>query len=265
MALVTVEREAAPVAGIVLNRPRRRNALSAPMLKELRSALETLAADFTVRAVILSGAGPDFCAGADVAELAAARSARGEGAYGRALDETFRAIASHPVPVIARVHGSALGGGSQMALACDMAVAAEDARLGIPSGRLGVVIGFDSIERLVLATGPKRAAEFLYTGRVLSGTEAAGWGLINAAVPVAHLVKATAALARAVAESAPLSILASKRGVGAGLEHLSIDRMSEGHLVADFDTMAARAMASEDLTEGLAAFRERRTPGFKGS
>jgi enoyl-CoA hydratase/carnithine racemase len=264
MPLVRVERDG-PVAGIELNRPGRRNAVSGPMLEELRSALGTLAADPAVRAVILSGAGPDFCAGADMAELEEARSGEGAALYGQALDETFRAIGTHPVPVIARIQGSALGGGCQMVVACDLAVAAADARLGIPSGRLGIVIGFENIERLVLAAGPKRAAEVLYTGRVLSGTEAARWGLVNAAVPAVDLVAATAALARTVAESAPLSTRASKRGIAVALEHLSVDRFAEGHLMADFEMMAAEAFASEDLTEGLAAFRERRTPGFKGS
>jgi enoyl-CoA hydratase/carnithine racemase len=264
MTLVKLERQG-PVAGIVLNRPGQRNAVSAPLLEELRSALGTLAADADVRAVVLSGAGPDFCAGADMAELAAARTGEGGALYGQALEEAFRAIATHPVPVIARIHGSALGGGCQLAVACDLAVAADGARLGIPSGRLGIVVGFENIERLVLAVGPKRAAEILYAGRVLSGAEAAQWGLVNAAVPDADLVAATDALARAVAESAPLSVRASKRGIGVVLEHLSVDRFAEGHRVADFDMMAAEAFASDDLAEGLAAFRERRNPDFQGS
>jgi enoyl-CoA hydratase/carnithine racemase len=264
MTTVLVERDG-PVAGLMLNRPEQRNAVSSTMLEELRAALGALAGDPNVRVVVLSGAGPDFCAGADVAELAAARSGAGAATYGRAMEGAFRTIATHPVPVIARIHGAALGGGCQLAIACDLAVATDDARLGIPSGRLGIVVGFENIERLVLAVGPKRAAEILYTGRVLSGAEAAKWGLVNAAVPGADLVAATEGLARTVADSAPLSIRASKRGIGVVLENLSLDRYAQSHRVADFDMMAAEAFSSDDLTEGLAALRERRKPDFKGS
>lgn len=161
----------------------------------------------------------DRMAGLDaVAELVEAVSGPGAIDYGRAFDRTFSAISELTVPVIARIQGVALGGGCQLAVASDMAVAAEDARLGIPSARLGVVISYESIERLVLAVGPKRAGEFLSTGRILSGGEAAGWGMVNRAVPPTELDGAVREMASAVADCSPLSVRASKRGMTSVLE-----------------------------------------------
>ena len=260
---VRLEREG-PLARLVLNRPEQRNAVSSSMLAALSAALTQLATDEEVRVVVLSGAGPDFCAGADFAELSEARASSSGVQYGEAFEEVLRAIATHPVPVIAQVHGAALGAGCQLTVACDLAVAAEDARLGIPSARLGIVINYENVERLVLAVGPKRAGEILFTGRVVSGTEAAQWGLINRAVPAEEVEARAEELALAVAEAAPLSVRGSKRGIAVVLEGLSLDRFREGHRVADFEMMAAEAFASDDLAEGIRAFRERRKPRFQG-
>jgi enoyl-CoA hydratase/carnithine racemase len=267
MSLIGVERMEGldSVALVRLDRPEQRNALSLDMLEGLTGVFGDLAVDPDVRAVVLAGAGADFCAGADVAELAEARSGTRAIEYGRSFDRTLSAIAAHPVPVIGRIHGAALGGGCQLVLACDLAVATGDARLGIPSGRLGIVISYESIERLVLAVGPKRAGELLFTGRVLSGDEAAAWGLVNRAARPGELDDAVADTARAVAEAAPLSVRASKRGIAATLENLGLDRLAEGHRVADFEMMSAQALASDDLAEGIEAFRERRKPRFKGT
>lgn len=249
---------------VTLNRPDQRNAISMAMLEELASSLGDLAVDPAIRAVVLAGAGPDFCAGADLAELAEAVAGPRAVEYGQAFDQAFSAIADHPVPVIAQVHGAALGGGCQLAVACDLAIAAEDARLGIPSARLGIVIGYQSIERLVLAVGPKRAGDLLFTGRALSGAEAATWGLVNRAVPARDLGGAVREVAGSVAEAAPLSVRGSKRGISVAVEHLRMDRFTQGHSVADFEVMSADALASEDLREGIRAFGERRKPRFGG-
>jgi len=263
MPLITVER-GGPVAHVTLSRPAQRNAVSTDMIEELVEALGGLAADHETRVVVLAGDGPDFCAGADFAELEVMRNGPGEFDYGRTFEELLRAISTHPVPIIARVHGAALGAGCQIAIACDLAVVAEDAKLGIPSARLGILIDFENIQRLVLSVGPKRAGEILFTGRAISGAQAAAWGMANLAVPDAELDAAVGRLAATVAEAAPLSVQGSKRGIGVVLEHLAVDRFTEGHRVADFDMMAAQAFASEDLQEGIRAFRERRKPDFEG-
>jgi enoyl-CoA hydratase/carnithine racemase len=260
-----VRSDAGAVWRIVLDRPEARNAVSGPMLDELGGALGEAAVDGRARVVVLSAEGPDFCAGADLEDLEAATAGTDGLDYGRGLEEALRAISDHPLPVVAAIRGSALGAGCQIVVACDLAVAASDARLGIPSARLGVVIGYENIERLVLSVGPKRAAELLVAGRTLSGREAADWGLVNESVPAEHLDRRVSELAEGIAGSAPLSVRASKRGIRAVLAGLSLDRESEGFRVADFDMMAAQALASDDLREGIRAFRERRGPEFRGS
>lgn len=249
---------------ITFENPTARNAVSEAMLRELGEALGDAAADPDARVVLLGGVGEHFCAGADLAEIGDGGGPDGF-RYGQVLEEVLKAIAEHPLPLVARVQGAALGAGCQLVVACDLAVAADDARIGIPSARLGIVIAFESIERLVLAVGPRRAAELLLTGREASGEEAAAWGLVNEAVPSDRLERRAEEVAQALVAAAPLSVRASKRGIGAVMRGLSIDRKAEGHRLTDFDMMAADALASEDLREGLEARRARRPPDFRGT
>jgi enoyl-CoA hydratase/carnithine racemase len=260
--LIRVERAEA-IATLFLSRPDRRNAVSRAMLDQLVAALADLAAEPELRAVVLAGDGPDFCAGADLSELTSATPPDFD--FARSFELAMNAVADLPVPVIARIQGAALGAGCQIAVGCDLAVAAEDARFGIPSARLGILVNFENIERLVLAVGRKRAGEILFTGRQLFGTEAAAWGLVNEAVPAADLERRTDQLARGIAEAAPLSVRGSKRAIVVVLRGLALDRATETHRVADFDMMAAEALSSEDLQEGIRAQRERREPRFRGA
>jgi enoyl-CoA hydratase/carnithine racemase len=262
VSLVRVERDdEAAVARVAMDRPQARNAVSHAMLEELVRAFGDLAVDEGVRAVVLAGEGRDFCAGVDLADVAIMDAERD---YARSFEDLVKAIETHPSPVIAEVHGSALGAGCQIVVACDLAIAAHESRLGIPSARLGLLINYENIERLVIAVGKKRAGEILYAARVVSGTEAAAWGLVNEAVASADLRERTMRLAQRVAELAPLSVRGSKRGIGAAMERVSLDRTVEGDRIADFDMMAAAAFASEDLREGIEAFRQRRPPRFRG-
>jgi enoyl-CoA hydratase/carnithine racemase len=249
---------------ITLNRPEARNAVSEEMLGDLSSAFGDAAADPDARVMVLAGQGSHFCAGADLGEIGRAAGADGF-RYGQALEEVLSAIADHPLPVVARVEGAALGAGCQLLLACDLAVAADDARIGVPSARLGIVIGFESVERLVLPVGPRRAADVMITGREVSGREAEGWGLVTEAVPPERVSDRVEELAGLVASSAPLSVRGSKRAIAAVLRKLSIDRETEGYRLAEVDMMAADALASDDLAEGLRARRERRPPRFRGA
>ena len=249
---------------ITIDRPDARNAISEPMLGELGTALADAAADPDVRMVLLRGSGDHFCAGADLGELDDATGGPGGFRYERAFEEVLASIADHPVPVMAVIQGAALGAGCQIAVACDLAIAATDAKIGIPSSRLGIVINFENVQRLVLSVGPKRAAEILFTGQAVSGEMAAAWGLVNEAVAAEGLTARAEELAERVAAGAPLSVRGSKRGIRAVLQKLSIDRETEGYRVADFDMMAADAFSSADLKEGVRAFRERRKPEFEG-
>ncbi len=262
--MTRIRSEPGRVWRITLDRPEARNAVSEDMLGELTAALGDSAADPRARVVLLGGEGGHFCAGADLEEIGEAAGADGFG-YARTLEEVLSAIADHPLPVVARVEGTALGAGCQLVTVCDLVVAADDARIGIPSARLGIVIAFESIERLVLTVGPRRAAEMLITGREVSGREAVGWGLVTEAVASDLVADRAEELAETVGASAPLSVRGSKAGIRAVLRKLSIDRETEGYRVAEVDMMAADALASDDLREGLRARGERRPPEFRGS
>ena len=238
---------------VTLDRPESRNAISTEMLSALASALADAAVDPKARVLLMDAEGPDFCAGADLEELE--RAIDGAGGYGGQLDEVLTAIVEHPLPVVVAARGAALGGGCQLVLAADLAVAAADARIGVPSASLGVVMGFSSVARLVVAVGEKLAAEMLLASRALTGEGAAAAGLVNAAVAEADLLRRAEELAGEIARGAPLSVRASKRGMR--LAGAQGDR-------GEFDMLAAAAFASEDVKEGLRAFRERRSPEFQG-
>lgn len=252
---------------VTLDRPAARNAISEPMLGDFLAALGDAAAHPEARVVVLSGVGPHFCAGADLAELddqAGAGVGPGGFRYERAFENVLAAIGALPVPVVARIQGAALGAGCQLAVACDLAVAASDARLGIPAARLGILINFENVQRLVLNVGPKRAAALLLSGREITGEQAAAWGLVTEAVEPSGLDQRVEEVAEQIASAAPLSVRGAKRGIRVVQEKLSIDRDTEGYRVTDYDMVAADAFTSEDLREGVRALRERRQPRFRG-
>jgi enoyl-CoA hydratase len=251
-----------PVATITLARPEQRNALNGAMLAAFSDALKAVEADPDARCILLRGEGKHFCAGADFGDVTngAEKGAR----YGGAFEAMLRGIEEHPLPVVAKVQGAALGAGCQVLAACDLAVAGEDASVGIPSARLGILLDLEKIERLVRIIGVPTTRRMLLAGHTLNGTEAAACGLVTRAVPVAELDAAASALAEEIASCAPLSVRGSKAGIRTVLDHGALSRNADAALFGAHDEAALVALTSEDLVEGLTALRERRQPKFRG-
>ncbi len=244
------------VALITIDRPEALNALSFAIVGAIAGALEALDADEGCRAVVLTGAGERaFAAGADIKELAA------QTATGLSRDDPFvpwDRIRAIRLPVIAAVRGFALGGGCELAMACDMIVAGDDAMFGQPEIKLGVMPGAGGTQRLTRAIGKARAMDLILTGRSIDAREAEAAGLVSRVVPAADTLSAALELAATIASMPPVAIAAAKRSVlhahevplEAGLE---LERR-EFYLL----------FASEDQREGMAAFAEKRPPAWKG-
>ena len=258
--LVAVER--GRVAVLTLNRPDRRNALNAEMLGAIFDALSSLDGDGEARCILIRGEGKHFCAGADFSDVAegAAAGAR----YGAGFEHMLRAIEEHPLPVVAAVQGAALGAGCQLLAATDLAVAADDSRIGIPSARLGILLDLEKVQRLVRVIGPAHTREMLLTGRELDGREAVAWGLATRVEKAKDVDPTARALAEQVADNAPLSVRGSKNAIRAVLRHGGLDRDLHHDTFVLHDAAALQALTSNDVAEGLRAIGEKRPPEFKG-
>jgi enoyl-CoA hydratase len=246
------------VATLTLDRPERRNALDAAALGELLAVLSRLGADRDLRALVITGADERaFSAGADIAAMAAMPAAEGY-AYARLGHAVMAAVEGLPVPVVGALNGVALGGGLELALACDLLVASERARLGQPEINLGLIPGFGGTQRLVRRIGLARARELIYLGQVIGAEEARRLGLVARVVPAARLADEAAALARELAAKPPLALRQAKRATAIAAD-------ADGITGCRYEIEAfAAAFASEDRVEGLRAFLEKRPPSWKG-
>jgi enoyl-CoA hydratase len=245
------------VATVTIHRPEKRNALNAQVRRELVDALDALAADPDVRVVILTGAGDRaFVAGADIGEFAERSPLEQRAAMeGRRV---FEVLADHPKPTIAALNGYALGGGCELALACDLRIAARSARLGQPEVALGLLPGGGGTQRLPRLVGLGRAMRMILTGDLMDAEEAARIGLVDEVVDDDALAERARAVATRIAAHSPVAIKLIKQAVRAAAElPLSAGLALEREL---FIT----AFASEDRAEGVAAFLEKRTPAFRG-
>ena len=244
------------IALVTLDRPAQLNALDDRLLGRLADALEALDADDDCRCIVITGAGDRaFAAGADIKELAVQTPA------GLAASRGFEAwarIRRIRKPVIAAVRGYALGGGCELAMACDMIVAGDDAQFGQPEIKIGVIPGAGGTQRLTRAIGRARAMELILTGRSIDAREADALGLVTTVVPAEATVDAALALAARVAAMPPLAVMAAKEAVNGAYE-LPLTAGLEAERRSFFDLFA-----SEDQREGMAAFIEKRAPVWRG-
>ena len=244
------------IATVTLNRPDKRNAMNAAMLLALRGAFEELDARRDVRVVVVRGAGPAFCAGMDLREMEAQRGALGDPDQG--VVAILQRVEASRHPTVALVHGDAIAGGCELALHCDLRVAAEGARLGMPLARIGLVVPFPLAQKLVEVIGPAHTRHLLFTGRLIDARRALEIGMVHQVVAAAEVEPATQALARAIAANAPLALA----GMKATIQRALVGRERIPH--DDLDARALAARQSDDASEGRRAMLEKHAPAFRG-
>jgi enoyl-CoA hydratase len=235
------------------------NLVTRELLRALAAALETIAATpvGAVRAVVVSGGERAFSAGSDVGEFEAQRGHDGRERH--ALESGVAgSLAGLPMPTIAAIEGNALGGGLELALCCDIRIASERARLGLPEVRLAVTPGAGGTQRLPRIVGPARARELILTGRVLSAAEAERIGLVNEVVPAGGALARATAIGEEIAERGPFAVREAKR-----LIDLSTETDIDTGLAAELDA-SDRVFASDDMLEGVRSFFEKRDPDYHG-
>ncbi|CAN5406566.1 enoyl-CoA hydratase-related protein [soil metagenome] len=245
------------VAVVTINRPEKRNALNIQTRQEGAAVLEELRDDESVRVVVFTGAGDKaFIAGADIAEFAGRTAiTQREVMTGRSL---FTAIDTFPKPVIAMINGYCLGGGNELAMACDLRIASDTASFGQPEINLGIICGGGGTQRLTHLVGETKAMELILTGDIINAQTAYQIGLVNMVVPTADLEAKTMELAHRIADKSPIALRMAKEAVKTATR----STLDEG-LRREIDLFAL-CFSSEDKDEGVKAFLEKRKAEFKG-
>lgn len=257
MAYVQMEKSAG-CALLTIDRPQVLNALSPAVLTELAAAVEETKQATDVKAVVITGAGNKaFVAGADIAAMKEMSPAEAR-AFAQLGHRVMDAVAALPYPVIAAVNGYALGGGCELALACDLRLAASTARFGQPEVKLGIIPGFGGTQRLARLVGSGWAAQLIYSGEMIDAETALKIGLVNAVVPPEQLLTAARTLAEKIAANGPIAVRLAKEALQAGLEM----PLAQGcrHEVALFTT----CFTTEDQDIGMGAFLQKEKPVFRG-
>lgn len=246
------------IATITVNRPDKLNALNDATMAELGHVIDAVRADANVAGIIVTGAGRAFVAGADIAELRAKSSTQMRELARRGQD-VFRRFETSPKPVVAAVNGFALGGGCELALACHVRVASEQAKFGQPEVKLGIIPGYGGTQRLPRIVGKGRALQLLMTGEIIDAAEAHRIGLANQVVAPAMLMEASRGMVKSMLANGPLALAGCIEVVNRGAdlpldEALALEARLFGELAA-----------TEDMREGTSAFLEKRAPAFRGS
>jgi enoyl-CoA hydratase len=244
------------VAIVTIRRPQALNALNQDLLVELASVTDVITQDPEVRVAVFTGEGRAFVAGADIGQIADIQDAFAGREFALLGQTVMGEIAALPVPTIAAINGFALGGGLELALACDLRVASTRAKLGLPEVSLGIIPGFGGTQRLLRLLGRGRALDLIFTGRHVGAEEALQLGLVNRVAEDA--LEAALELARAILKNGPVALALAKEAVTRG-EGLELDEALE--IEAD---LFGFAVTTKDMKEGTRAFLEKRTPEFKG-
>jgi enoyl-CoA hydratase/carnithine racemase len=244
------------VATVTLNRPEKRNALNSALLDGMTNIFTRIETDPSVRVVVIRGEGKAFCSGLDLRELSSRQTGGGDPEFG--VIQVFRQIERSRHPTLAMVHGDALAGGCELALHCDLRVASEGARFGMPLARLGLVVPFPLGQKLVEIIGPAFTKQILLTGQPIDAQRAYEIGMIHQLVSTSELEAATYALARTIADNAPLSLAGMKATI---LRAISLRETID---YKDLAELVNRARKSADAQEGVKAMLEKRKPAFRG-
>jgi enoyl-CoA hydratase/carnithine racemase len=249
------------VARLTVSNPERRNALDREVLDAIAAALRELDRGIEVRCVIITGAGSTFSAGYDIADIPEGSFERdAEALVAHPFQAAMEAVSAHPYPVVAAINGPCLGGGLELAVRCDLRVAAEGAKLGMPPAKLGLIYGHTGLGRFIDVIGVARTKELFLTGRDLSARRAEAIGLVNEVVADADLAAAAIELASEIAANAPLAARGNKRAIETLAAFPRLTPEQERELVE----LRRSCFASEDLREGIRAFAEKRKPRWKG-
>jgi enoyl-CoA hydratase len=247
------------IAVVTIQRPTALNALNLATLSELDAAFAALSSDKSIRVVIVTGSGAKaFVAGADITEMQAMSPAEAR-SFAKLGQRVFACLEQLPQPVIAAVNGFALGGGCELAMACDIRVAAENAKFGQPEVGLGITPGFGGTQRLPRLVGEGRAKELLFTADVIDAAEALRIGLVNKVVPVGQALEAATAMAKKIMTRSPVAVAYSKTAVREG-QNASFDSA-----VAYEAEVFGLCFADAEQREGMTAFVEKRAPAFAGA
>jgi len=240
------------IATITLNRPEKLNALNGEMLARLDAIAGELDRNREVRVVLLTGAGRAFCVGADIFEWSSLSPLEMGRRWIRDGHRIFARYARLPQPLIAVLNGYTFGGGLELALAADLRLAAAGVQLAFPEVKLGIIPGWGGTQRLPALIGTSRAKQMIFTGARIDATVAEDWGLVNEVVDAGALMERARALAEAIAANGPVAVQLTKQLIDGG-EMASLEALA-----------GSLASYTEDAQEGVAAFRERRTPRFGG-
>ncbi|MDD2216683.1 MAG: enoyl-CoA hydratase-related protein [Eubacteriales bacterium] len=243
---------------IKINRPEAMNSLNEEVLLDLDQAVDKAAGDPEIQVIVFTGEGRAFVAGADIAGMHPLDE-KGGMEWGKLGQRVFRKIEKLDKPTIAAVNGFALGGGCELALACDLRVASEKAKFGQPEVGLGIIPGYSGTQRLPRLVGKAKAIELILTGDIIAADQAANIGLVNLVVAPEALMEETFALAARITKNAPIAVRYANKAIKDGLECTGMDKA-----IAVEAGLFAKCFSTEDQKEGMGAFLEKRKPNFKG-